>query len=140
MNVWLPVAWALISQVQGTPYVLGGDGPAGTDCSGLVSWVSNIATGRPTFGQRFHTGNEEQALRERGFVDGTAPDSLVVGWNSYHTAATLPDGTNVSSGERGGVQIGGDGAYQAQFTHHMWLPEQPPAEDAPGPPSSEEPA
>lgn len=35
---------------------------------------------------------------------------------------TLPDGTPVSSGEGGGVRIGGGGAYQRQFTHHMFLP------------------
>ncbi|BBX08248.1 hypothetical protein MAIC_30510 [Mycolicibacterium aichiense] len=117
----------LISQVSGTPYVPGGDTPAGTDCSGLASWVSNVATGRPAFGSRFHTGNEEAALLARGFHYGTAPNSLVIGWNRGHTAVTLPDGTAVSSGEGGGVRVGGGGAYQPQFTHHMYLPM--PAED-----------
>lgn len=114
----------LISQVSGTPYIPGGDSPAGTDCSGLASWVSNVATGRPAFGSRFHTSNEEAALLARGFHYGTAPNSLVIGWNSGHTAVTLPDGTPVSSGEGGGVKIGGGGAYQKQFTHHMYLPMQ----------------
>lgn len=129
----------LISQVSGTPYVPGGDSPAGTDCSGLASWISNVATGRPAFGSRFHTGNEEAALLARGFRYGTAPDALVIGWNGHHTAVTLPDGTPVSSGEGGGVRIGGGGAYQRQFTHHMYLPapaqemqfDQPAPEDAP---------
>ncbi|BBY67170.1 C40 family peptidase [Mycolicibacterium helvum] len=112
----------LISQVSGTPYIPGGDSPAGTDCSGLASWVSNAATGRPVYGSRFHTGNEEAALLARGFHYGTAPNSLVIGWNGVHTAVTLPDGTPVSSGEGGGVRIGGGGAYQPQFTHHMYLP------------------
>ncbi|PND58626.1 glycoside hydrolase [Mycobacterium sp. ENV421] len=132
----------LISQVSGTPYVPGGDTPAGTDCSGLASWVSNVATGRPAFGSRFHTGNEEAALLARGFHYGTAPNSLVIGWNGRHTAVTLPDGTAVSSGEGGGVRVGGGGAYQPQFTHHMYLPmladamqdpPAPPAPDAPPP-------
>ncbi len=135
----------LISQVSGTPYVPGGDSPAGTDCSGLASWVSNVATGRPAFGSRFHTGNEESALLARGFHYGTAPNSLVIGWNSRHTAVTLPDGTPVSSGEGGGVRVGGGGAYQPQFTHHMYLPMvademqdplAPPAPDAPPPPDA----
>jgi hypothetical protein len=47
---------------------------------------------------------------------------LVIGWNGHHTAVTLPDGTSVSSGEGGGVKVGGGGAYQAQFTRHMFLP------------------
>lgn len=118
----LEALMALISQVSGTPYITGGDSPAGTDCSGLASWVSNVATGRPAFGDRFHTANEEHALLARGFQHGTAPGALVVGWNGHHTAVTLPDGTPVSSGEGGGVRIGGGGAYQAQFTHHMFLP------------------
>ncbi len=114
---------ALVDQMSGTPYVRGGDSPRGTDCSGLASLVSNLATGRPVFGSRFSTGNEESALLARGFQYGTAPDALVIGWNGSHTAVTLPDGTPVSSGEGGsGVKVGGGGAYQPQFTHHMFLP------------------
>lgn len=115
----------LVNQVSGTPYVSGGDSPAGTDCSGLVSWVTNAATGRPVYGDRFHTGNIEGELLERGFQHGSAPGALVVGWNSGHAAVTLPDGTPVSSGEGGGVKIGGGGAFQAQFTNHMFLPAPP---------------
>ncbi|MDT5176145.1 MAG: hypothetical protein QOJ95_343 [Mycobacterium sp.] len=113
----------LVNQVSGTPYRTGGDSPSGTDCSGLASWVANAATGRPIYGDRFHTGNEEQALLARGFKYGTEPGALNIGWNSGHTAVTLPDGTPVSSGESGsGVRIGGGGAFQPQFTRHMYLP------------------
>src|SRR5690349_8066447 len=112
----------LVNQVSGTPYVTGGDSPRGTDCSGLASWVANAATGRPVYGDRFNTGNQESALLARGFKYGTAPGALVIGWNSGHTAVTLPDGTPVSSGEGGGVRVGGGGAYQDQFTNHMFLP------------------
>jgi hypothetical protein len=132
---------SLINQVSGTPYISGGDTPAGTDCSGLASWVANAATDRPVFGSRFNTGNEESALLARGFQYGTAPNALVIGWNGGHTAVTLPDGTSVSSGERGGVHFGGPGAYQRGFTHHMFLPMAPdgdgalpPPPDAPPPP------
>jgi hypothetical protein len=134
---------SLISQVSGTPYIAGGDSPAGTDCSGLASWIANAATDRPVFGSRFNTGNEEGALLARGFQYGTAPNAVVIGWNGGHTAVTLPDGTSVSSGEHGGVHLGGAGAYQAGFTHHMFLPMAPddgapplfaPPPDAPPPP------
>ncbi|WP_082947632.1 glycoside hydrolase [Mycobacterium sp. E2479] len=127
---------SLISQVSGTPYISGGDSPAGTDCSGLASWIANAATDRPVFGSRFNTGNEEGALLARGFQYGTAPNAVVIGWNGGHTAVTLPDGTSVSSGERGGVHIGGAGAYQAGFTHHMFLPVAP---DEGGPPPPDAP-
>ncbi|TLH61702.1 NlpC/P60 family protein [Mycolicibacterium aubagnense] len=116
---------ALVNQVSGTPYISGGDTARGTDCSGLASWVANAATGRPVYGDRFNTGNEEAALRARGFLPGTAPGALNIGWNGGHTAVTLPDGTAVSSGEGGGVRIGGGGAFQRQFTHHMHLPLAP---------------
>src|SRR6478735_5872306 len=46
----------LVNSVSGTPYVSGGDSPRGTDCSGLVSWVTNAASGRPIYGDRFNTG------------------------------------------------------------------------------------
>jgi hypothetical protein len=121
----LAALMSLIAQVSGTPYIPGGDTPAGTDCSGLASWVSNVASGRPAFGSRFNTGNIESALLSRGFHYGTAPNSVVIGWNGGHAAVTLPDGTPVSSGESGaGVRVGGGGAYQSQFNHHMYLPVQ----------------
>ncbi|WP_084223009.1 NlpC/P60 family protein [Mycolicibacterium holsaticum] len=126
----------LVNSVSGTPYVSGGDSPAGTDCSGLVSWVTNAATGRPVYGNRFHTGNIESALLARGFQHGSQPGALVVGWNSGHAAVTLPDGTPVSSGEGGGVKVGGGGAYQKQFTRHMFLPMPPEQPVPPGAPAA----
>jgi hypothetical protein len=124
----------LVNSVSGTPYISGGDSARGTDCSGLVSWVANAASGRPIYGDRFNTGNIEKALLARGFQYGSHPGALNVGWNGGHTAATLPDGTPVSSGEGGGVRVGGGGAFQKQFGHHMFLPMAPedvaPAPDA----------
>ena len=125
----LATLMGLIEQMSGTPYITGGNSAAGTDCSGLASLVSNVATDRPAFSGRFNTGNEESALLARGFHYGTAPGALVIGWNGGHTPVTLPDGTPVSSGEGGGVRIGGGGAYQPQFSHHMYLPVDG---DAPG--------
>jgi hypothetical protein len=138
----LAALMSLISQVAGTPYISGGDTPAGTDCSGLASWVANVAAGRPAFGSRFNTGNMETALLARGFHYGSAPNSVVIGWNGGHAAVTLPDGTPVSSGESGaGVQIGGGGAFQPQFTHHMYLPvEAQPMNTEPAPPADPPPA
>jgi len=116
---------ALIRRYSGTPYIWGGDSPAGTDCSGLASWLANVVTGRPIFGDRFNTISEESGLLARGFRYGSAPGALVIGWNDHHTAITLADGTPVASGEGGGVRFGGGGAYQAQFDHHMYFPVAP---------------
>lgn len=124
--MFITILLSIVTQSAGTPYITGGDSPAGTDCSGLVSWLANAATGRPVYGDRFSTANEESELLARGFQYGTAPNALVIGWNSHHTAATLPDGTSVESGGRDGrgVEINNDGgAYQAQFDHHMFLPD-----------------
>lgn len=128
----LATLMTLIQQMSGTPYSHGYSA-AGTDCSGLASLVSNVATDRPAFAERFNTGNEESALLARGFKYGTAPGALVIGWNGGHTAVTLPDGTPVSSGEGGGVRVGGGGAYQSQFSHHMYLPVDEAPQDAPAP-------
>src|SRR5947209_8357395 len=134
LMVVLATLMTLLQQMSGTPYITGGNSPAGTDCSGLASLVSNVATDRPAFSGRFDTGNEESALLARGFKYGTAPGAVVIGWNGGHTAVTLPDGTPVSSGEGGGVRIGGGGAYQPQFSHHMYLPVDGDAPaDAPAP-------
>jgi hypothetical protein len=130
--MFLETIMTLVQQMSGTPYSHGYP-PSGTDCSGLASLVSNVASDRPAFAERFNTGNS--ALLARGFNYGTAPGALVIGWNGGHTAVTLPDGTPVSSGEGGGVRVGGGGAYQSQFTHHMYLPADPDAPaDAPPPP------
>src|ERR1700739_24920 len=104
MFVLATTLMTFLQGVTGTPYITGGDTPRGTDCCGLASWVAHSATGRPVYGDRFHTGNEESALLARGFQYGTGqPGDLVIGWNGGHTALTLPGGAPVSRGEHGGV-------------------------------------
>lgn len=122
---------SVIDSLVGTPYVWGGNSPAGVDCSGLASVVANIASGRPAFSGRFDTHSELEGLTSRGFQPGKGgPGMLTIGWNDGHTAITLPDGTAVSSGETGGVQYGGGGANEGQFTNWMHLPVDSSALDA----------
>lgn len=114
---------AILRGLVGTPYTASFS-PAGLDCSGLASLVSNTVSGRdPWAGGRFTTHNELQELTARGFTPGKGPPGTVtIGWNDDHTAITLPDGTNVSSGEAGGFAYGGGGANQDQFTNWMYMP------------------
>ena len=81
------------------------------------------AIGRAIRARRRMLGVSQAELAARGFLPGAMPGALVIGWNSRHTAMTLPDGRGVASGEHGGVTVGGPGAYQKQFTNHMYLPE-----------------
>lgn len=130
----LATVMTLIQQVSRTPDVTGVDLPAATDCSGLASLVPNAAADLPVSGDRFTTGNQEAALLAPGFQYETAPGALVIGWNGGHTAVTLPDDIAVFSGEGSGVRIGGAGAYQPQFTRHMFFPMDPRVlKDAPPP-------
>lgn len=115
--------------VEGKPYVWGGVNFG--DCSGAVSSLANYVSGRPPFGSRFATGNEGQALRERGFLPGRGgAGDLRVGWYNGgpyggHTSATLPNGVNFEmGGARGNGQYGGQavGADWGQYTDHAYLP------------------
>lgn len=120
----LGIALALIHSAVGTPCTMGGDTPAGTDCSGVVSWVANIAAGQDAFANRFATRDLPAALYDRGFHnDPPPPGSLVVGWNSHHTAITLPDGTGVEAcgQDISELHFGGPGAWRPDFTDHAWI-------------------
>ncbi|WP_188544427.1 hypothetical protein [Rhodococcoides trifolii] len=115
--------------LEGAPYVWGGVNWG--DCSGAVSGVVNYAVGDDPFGSRGATGNFDTWLAKKGLLPGLGPaGSLNVGWfngGPYggHTAATLPDGTNIEmGGGRGDGQVGGGaaGADDSQFTDHAHLP------------------
>ena len=117
--------------VEGAPYVWGGVNWG--DCSGAVSAIANYVSGRSPFGSRFATGNEGQALAERGFVPGRgSAGDLQIGWfngGPYggHTSATLPNGVNFEmGGGRGNGQYGGSaaGANHSQYTNHAHWPKE----------------
>lgn len=104
--------------IAGSGYQLGGVGQGGVwDCSGLISDIYAIITGKPYQGSEryFTTTSNFPAL---GFVPGFDPNSaLNIGVNQQHIAGTL-GGIPIESGGPGGggVTFGqGQGALQAQF-------------------------
>jgi cell wall-associated NlpC family hydrolase len=102
------------SQV-GKPYVWGGVGPGGYDCSGLVSAAINVARGNNPYRRLGATGSMPWSM----FAPG--PGAFEVGWfqgNPGHTAATV-NGTNIESAGGVGVRMGSHarGARNPLFTN-----------------------
>jgi hypothetical protein len=119
------------NQLAGHPYIAGGHiGPDGTDCSGLVSWVVNAYTGNPGSTNRMATPSEGPWLAGKGGVIVSDPSQippgvLAIGWNSSHTAGTLPNGSNFESSTPGAPIVVGPGASgyrSSQFTNWAYFP------------------
>jgi cell wall-associated NlpC family hydrolase len=150
-----PVAAAMniAHSMAGKPYVWGGNGDSGADCSGLVSMVVNAFTGAAPSQSRMATPNEGIWLQQRGAIvvnspSEVPPGTLAVGWNSHHTSGTLPDGTSFEAQTTGvPIKVGGDATpwNSKQFTQWAYFPSSavggtgepqpaPPPPDAPPPP------
>lgn len=102
----------------GKPYIWGGVGPAGYDCSGFMSAIQNVIEGKFPHTRRFATGNFPAA----GWVRG--PGGFMIGsfrGNPGHMAGTL-GGVNVESRGGDGVVIGPSarGALAAMFGGNVW--------------------
>jgi cell wall-associated NlpC family hydrolase len=116
--------------MAGKPYIWGGHGEGGADCSGLVSMVVNAFTGADPSQNRMATGNEAAWLQQRGAIvvnspSEVPPGTLAIGWNSHHTAGTLPDGTSFEAQTEGvPIKVGGDATpwNHKQFTQWAYFP------------------
>jgi cell wall-associated NlpC family hydrolase len=102
----------------GKPYVWGGVGPGGYDCSGFMSAITNVIQGRNPYQRRFATGSLPAGLFVRG------PGRFEIGWfrgNPGHTAGTL-NGVNVESRGGRGVVVGpgARGARDRLFTSGVY--------------------
>lgn len=86
---------------DGRPYVYGGVGPDGWDCSGFMSSIYAAFTGQPRNKRYFDTESNFEAL---GFQPGFQEGSFNIGirrgggGKNSHMAGTLPNGVNVESG------------------------------------------
>lgn len=103
---------------DGKPYIWGGVGPLGYDCSGYMSAITNVLRGESNPYRRLGVAAGEPWA---GFVPGLS-SAFALGNSSVHTAGTL-GGVNVeSTGTH--VRFGGDahGADASQFSGHSSLP------------------
>ncbi len=107
---------------DGKPYIWGGVGPAGYDCSGYMSAIANVLTGKPPHNRLFSTGMVQNGAAFGPFEPGLG-GKFQIGVSNGHTAGTLL-GTNVeSTGDH--VRYGKDahGATDKQFRLHFHVPD-----------------
>lgn len=113
--------WAQ-SQV-GKPYVWGGVGPGGYDCSGFMSAITNVIKGRSPFSRLFTTFSFTGARNgPQGFVRNARSGFRVGVTNAGvgHMAGTLLN-KNVESSGSAGVRVGGgargadDGLFNLRY-------------------------
>ena len=112
----VPLQWA--ASQAGKPYIWGGVGPAGYDCSGFQSAITNVIQGRNPHARRFATGSFPTGDFDRG------PGNYMIGYfrgNPGHMAGTLM-GVNVESRGGEGVVVGkrARGAHDRLFNNNIW--------------------
>jgi phage-related protein len=113
----------------GKPYVWGGVGPGGYDCSGFMSAVTNVVLGLAANSRRFATGSFTANSGAGGFVPGTG-SAFVIGVSPNtgdgigHMAGNL-GGLNIESSGGKGVSNGGNarGPTDGIFPWQFYLPQ-----------------
>lgn len=90
-------------QMEGRPYVWGGVGPGGFDCSGFISAVTNVVLGLSAYVRRFATGSFSANQGAGGFVPGTG-SAFVIG-----VSPDTGDGIGHMAGNVGGLNVESSG-------------------------------
>lgn len=114
------LAWAKTQ--AGKPYVWGGVGPGGYDCSGFMSAIANVMDGKSPYSRRFTTFSFNGSSAPKGFRLRQAAGFRVGVTNAGvgHMAGTL-NKTNVESSGSRGVHLGSsargfnDGLFPAWY-------------------------
>jgi hypothetical protein len=107
---------------NGKPYVWGGVGPSGYDCSGFMSAITNVIHGKSPYSRLFSTHSFDGNSGPGGFVRGKRSGFMVGVTNAGvgHMAGTLM-GVNVESSGSRGVHLGatargsGDSLFSARY-------------------------
>ncbi len=118
LNAAVARAQAFAAAQRGKPYIWGGVGPTGYDCSGLASAITNVLMGRQNPYVRLGVAASEPWP---GFVRGLS-SAWALGASAVHTAGTLGGVNAESTGNH--VRFGGDahGADDPQFRVQSSLP------------------
>lgn len=108
----------------GKPYVWGGVGPGGYDCSGFMSAITNVIHGKSPYSRLFSTQSFGASGGPGGFVRNRSSGFMVGVTNAGvgHMAGTLLK-TNVESSGSAGVRVGGGarGFNNAMFPYRYGL-------------------
>ena len=119
-------ALAFANAQAGKPYVWGGVGPGGYDCSGYQSAIINTLKGRSAYSRLFATGNMSSVLPGLGFKPGMGTShDYSVGWftgNPGHTGGTLGSLPVESTGTYVRNGAAARGAENSMFPNKMHLP------------------
>lgn len=109
---------------RGKPYVWGGVGPGGYDCSGFMSAITNVIHGKNPYSRLFTTFSFGGQRAPGGFVRNAKSGFMVGVTNAGvgHMAGTLL-GQNVESSGSAGVRVGSSarGANNGLFGMHYGL-------------------
>ena len=103
---WLP-------SVDPLPYVWGGVGPRGYDCSGLVGEVWARLTGHPSYRRYFTTGSLLASPGSFGLASG--PGLFTIGVSNTHTAGNLGGLGFEAKGRNYGILVGSGAKSPARF-------------------------
>ncbi|MFJ2848330.1 phage tail tape measure protein [Streptomyces rubiginosohelvolus] len=116
------LSWARAQ--AGKPYIWGGVGPKGFDCSGFLSAIENMIRGLAPNRRRWATGAFSGATAPSGWVlNARSPYTIgITNSGVGHTAGTL-NGVNVESRGGDGVVVGSRArsATSSMFTHTYGL-------------------
>lgn len=105
---------------NGKPYIWGGVGPRGYDCSGFQSAITNVIKGNNPYRRLFATGSMGSALPRLGFKRGNG--DYTVGWytgSPGHTSGRLGSLNVESTGDH--VRVGSAARSPNSFPNVMSL-------------------